>query len=97
MFLFAIFRFPEENKPENIIDLDDLTDEDFFVACLEDKNENKFSMFIWKGSSVQVDSEESKVYIEKIKNIFFTKENIDEVQIIEEVPYSESDDFMSML
>jgi hypothetical protein len=54
-------------------------------------------MFIWKGSSVQVEPDQSKNYLEKIKNNFFSKENIDTVQIIEEVPYSESDDFMSML
>ncbi len=80
-----------------MIDLDDLTDEDYFVACLEDKNENKFNMFIWKGSSVQVEQDQSLEYLEKIKNKFFSKSDYDKIITIEEVPYSESDEFMSLL
>lgn len=54
-------------------------------------------MFVWKGPSVQIDAEESEEYLDNIKNKFFEKKNIESVTIIEEVPYSESDEFINML
>ncbi len=46
---------------------------------------------------MQVEAEQSKDYIEIIKSNFFSEEDLEKVQVVEEVPYSESDDFMSML
>jgi hypothetical protein len=95
--LTLIIRYPDEENPDNLIDVDDLGINDFFIGCFEDISENKFFQFIWKGPSVQVDEQESLQYIENIKIKFFSKECLPFVSTIEEVPYSESDEFMNML
>lgn len=80
-----------------MIDLEDLGDEDFFVACYEDILEKKYIIYSWKGSSIQFDNEELVDYIHNIKCKFFNEMDYDKVVIIEEIPYSESDEFMSIL
>ncbi len=80
-----------------MIDLDDLGDDFFFVACYEDLNENKLCVYIWKGSSVQLGTDESLEYIDQIKQKFFSDEQLPNVIMNEEVPYSESDEFMNLL
>jgi hypothetical protein len=77
--------------------LDDLNDEDLLVACLENKNENLFCLYIWKGTSVQIETEELNIYLSDVKSFFFNEEDHEKVVIIEETPYSESDDFMNLL
>ena len=70
---------------------------DFFVACFEDKNEDKFSIHIWKGSSIDVDENEVKNYLGRIKENFFENSVYEKIYEIEEVPFSETDEFMNLL
>ena len=95
--MIKYLRFPEEENPETLIDIEDLTDVDFLVACVEDYKENKFVMYIWKGSSVTIDLNNENDYITKVKHHFFNHNYLNEVTTIEESPYNESDDFINLL
>lgn len=54
-------------------------------------------MYIWKGSAFSLDDEDSEEYFNYIKLKFFSKEDIDRVEVIEELPLEESDEFMNLL
>ncbi len=89
--------YPCVDNPEELLDIDDMGENDFFVACCEDKNEDKFSIHIWKGSAIDVDQNEVENYLGKIKEKFFEECDFDKINEIEEVPFSETDEFMNLL
>ncbi len=70
---------------------------DFFIACFEDKNEEKYTIHIWKGVSIDVDEEETKNYIEAVKANFFNNVDDSKIKIIEEVPLDETDELMNLV
>lgn len=80
-----------------MIDIEDLSETDFMVLCYENIEENKFFIYAWKGSSVNLEEESYNDYIRKIKEEFFEAENIEKVKLIEEIPFSETDEFINLL
>jgi hypothetical protein len=74
-----------------------LGENDFLIACYENKNDDKFVLHVWKGASINIDEEEIQRYLNEIKNVFFGSEDRSKVVEIEETPYSESDDFIGLL
>lgn len=84
-------------SPENMVDIEDLSENDFMIACYENSEDNKYIVYSWKGSSVFLEENICEEYIKSVKGIFFDIEKIKEVKIIEEVPYSESDEFINLL
>lgn len=90
-------RYPEEDDPETLLDVCDLGEHDFLVACFEDKSEMKYQIFIWKGTSFNIDQDEYTDYINKVKRHFYEPSDIELVSLTEETPFSESDDFLNLL
>ena len=80
-----------------MIDIEDLSENDFLVLCYENIEENKYLIYVWKGSSVNLEENVYEDYIKKIKEEFFNIENIEKVKIIEEIPYGETDEFINLL
>lgn len=80
-----------------MIDIEDLSETDFMILCYENVEENKFLIYAWKGSSVSLDELPYDEYISKIKEEFFESENAEKVKIIEEIPFSETDEFINLL
>lgn len=97
IFLCNINSYPEEHIPESLIDIEDLTDNDFLVACFEDNPNYKYIIHTWRGASVNIDHISEKEYVETIKRNFFSGNSLDEVVLIEESPFNESDDFINLL
>ncbi len=90
-------RYPEENYPESLIDIEDLTENEFLVVCVENYLENRFIIYSWKGGCMKIDQLDEKEYINRIKRKFFSVENLEKVNRIDENPYNESDDFIRLL
>lgn len=80
-----------------MIDIEDLSENDFLLACYENSKENKFIIYSWKGTSVCLDQQVYDDYLNSIKMDFFASEDIQKIKLIEEIPYNESDEFMSLL
>jgi len=79
------------------MDIEDLSENDFMIVCYENKEENKFLIYVWKGSSISLDEDNYNEYLKKIQGEFFHTENIDKIKIIEEIPFSETDEFINLL
>jgi hypothetical protein len=80
-----------------LFDLDDICENDFFVACFEDRNEENYTVHIWKGASIDVDEEETQNYIDSVKANFFKDVDDAKIKIIEEVPLDETDELMNLV
>lgn len=80
-----------------MIDIEDLSETDFMVLCYENIEENKFLIYSWKGSSVNLDEESYIDYIKKLKEEFFEDDKIEKVKLFEEIPFSETDEFINLL
>ena len=97
MYYYIYISYPDVENPEELFDLDDICENDFFVACFEDKNEDRYTIHIWKGSAIDVDEEETMNYIEEVKVNFFKDVDNYKINIIEEVPLDETDELMNMV
>jgi hypothetical protein len=80
-----------------MIDIDDLGENDFLIACFEDQLEDNYTVYIWKGTSIQIDSDEYNEYLTRIKQNFFSEDDIEKVIVLEETPYNESEEFLGLL
>jgi len=80
-----------------MIDIEDLSETDFLVLCYENTEENKFLLYAWKGTSVNLDEENYSDYIKRLKEEFFEADKIKEVKMIEEIPFGETDEFINLL
>ena len=98
----AFFLFPNLNA-EYVLDFDDLNDGVFLLGCVAIGR--KRVVYKWKGNSVEISEEEINEYMNKVIKTFFDKvdkemncgNNKNEIEIIEEVPMEESDEFLSLL
>jgi hypothetical protein len=54
-------------------------------------------MHVWKGTSVNISNDDYTNYLYIIKKHFFDEKNRNKISVIEEIPYSESDDFINLL
>ena len=95
----GFFVYPNE-KPDPVLDIDDLSDETFLVACVYDDNKPK--IFIWKGKFVDINESICNEYINKVKKIYFEEFNLSEddynkMECVKEIPMEESDEFLSYI
>jgi hypothetical protein len=95
----GFFVYPND-KPDTVLDLDDLTDETYLVACVYQNNKPK--IFLWKGKFVDINEKTLNEYINKVKKIFFEEYNLSEdelnkIECVNEIPLEESDDFLSFI
>ena len=95
----GFFVYPNE-KPDPVLDIDDLSDETFLVACVYDDNKPK--IFIWKGKFVDINESICNEYINKVKKIYFEQFNLSEddynkMECVKEIPMEESDEFLSYI
>ena len=98
----AFYLFPNLNA-EYVLDFDDLNDGVFLLGCVAIGK--KRVVYKWKGSSVEITEEEINEYMNKVIKTFYEKvdkdmncgNNKSEIEIIEEVPMEESDEFLSLL
>ena len=95
----GFFLYPNE-KSDAILDLDDLNDETFLIACIYQKNTPK--IFLWKGKFVDINESVYNNYKNKVAKIFFqqyglTEEQLNKIDCINEIPLEESDDFLSFI
>ena len=95
----GFFVYPND-KPDTVLDLDDLNDETFLVACIYQNNKPK--IFIWKGKFVDINEKTYNEYQNKVKKIFFEEYNFSEeefnkIECVNEIPLEESDEFLSFI
>ena len=95
----GFFVYPND-KPDTVLDLDDLNDETFLVACIYQANKPK--IFIWKGKFVDINENTYNEYKNKIKKIYFKQFNLSEeeynkIECVDEIPLEESDEFLSFI
>ena len=95
----GFFIYPND-KPDAVLDLDDLNDETFLVACIYQVNKPK--IFIWKGKFVDINENVYEEYKNKIKKIYFEQYNLSEeefnkIECVNEIPLEESDEFLSFI
>ena len=94
--LKAFFLYPELN-PDKILDLEDLNDNLFLIACVKDPNEDKKTIFKWKGTGVELTEDECIEFQNKVTEKFFGSKSTEGINIIEEVPMEESEEFVALL
>jgi protein-tyrosine phosphatase len=95
----GFFVYPND-KPDTVLDLDDLNDETFLVACIYQNNKPK--IFVWKGKFVDINEKTYNEYQNKVKKIFFEEYNLSEeefnkIECVNEIPLEESDEFLSFI
>ena len=95
----GFFVYPND-KPDAVLDLDDLNDETFLVACIYQVNKPK--IFIWKGKFVDINENVYNEYKNKVKKIYFEQYNFSEeeynkIECVNEIPLEESDEFLSYI
>ena len=95
----GFFVYPNE-KPDTVLDLDDLNDETFLVACIYQNNKPK--IFVWKGKFVDINEKTYNEYQNRVKKIFFEEYNLSEeefnkIECVNEIPLEESDEFLSFI
>ena len=95
----GFFVYPND-KPDSVLDLDDLNDETFLVACIYQNNKPK--IFIWKGKFVDINEKAYNEYKNKVKKIYFEQYNLSEeefnkIECVNEIPLEESDEFLSFI
>ena len=87
------FYFYPKNECYKILNLDDLSDDDYLIACFD--NDITKKIFIWKGSNCNISNNEEESFKDFVKlNFFQNNKNIEEII---EIPFEESDDFMELL
>ena len=88
------FYFYPKNEVYKILNLDDLNDDDYLIACFD--NEISKKIFIWKGPNCNINNIEEESFKNYVKINFFNncKKIIEEII---EIPFEESDDFMELL
>lgn len=89
----AFYFYPNE-KPYLVLNLDDLTNEEFMLACVENEKGEKL-IYNWKGYNFDQGESQIANYISFVTKDFFTSSE----SIIEkkETPFEESDDFLKLL
>jgi len=95
----GFFVYPND-KPDAVLDLDDLNDETFLVACIYQNNKPK--IFIWKGKFVDINEKMYNEYKNTVKKIYFeqynlTDEEFNKIECVNEIPLEESDEFLSFI
>ena len=95
----GFFLYPND-KPDAVLDFDDLNDETFLIACIYQKNKPK--IYLWKGKLVDINENVYNEYKNRVSKIFFkqyglTDEQCNEVENIIETPLEESDEFLNFI
>ena len=95
----GFFVYPND-KPDTVLDLDDLTDETYLVACVYQNNKPK--IFLWKGKFVDINEKSLTEYKNKVKKYFFeeynfSEEELNKIECVNEIPLEESDEFLSFI
>ena len=95
----GFFLYPND-KPDAVLDFDDLNDSQFLIACVL-KNKNG-KIYLWKGKDIEIGKNKeiefkNKVIQKFFKEFFKESEFKDKIEEINEVPMEESDDFLNLL
>ena len=95
----GFFLYPND-KPDAVLDFDDLNDETFLIACIYQKNKPK--IYLWKGKLVDINENVYNEYKNRVSKIFFkqyglTDEQCNEIENIIETPLEESDEFLNFI
>ena len=95
----GFFLYPND-KPDAVLDFDDLNDETFLIACIYQKKKPK--IYLWKGKLVDINENVFNEYKNKVSNFFFkqyglTDEQCNDIESVIETPLEESDEFLNFI
>lgn len=91
----AFFLYPN-SSPDYVLDFDDLNDNQFLIATVI-KGSKKI-IYKWKGNSNSLTEDACNNYTNTVINEFFKEtEDKSNIEIIDEVPMEESDEFLNLL
>ena len=95
----GFFLYPND-KPDAVLDFDDLNDETFLVACIYQNNNPK--IYLWKGKLVEINENDYNEYKNKVSKFFFTQYGLNDEQCknienVVETPLEESDEFLNFM
>jgi len=85
--------YPEKEK-NSFLDIEDFDCNGFIVILTENDGEKK--VYIWKSPDFEEDEEEIKTYLEEVQEIFYGTKELDDVEVIYEIPYEESEEFFKL-
>ena len=93
------FLYPND-KPDAVLDFDDLNDETFLIACIYQKKKPK--IYLWKGKLVDINENVYNEYKNKVSKFFFTQygltdEQCNDIESVIETPLEESDEFLNFI
>lgn len=87
------YKYPHE-EAESLVDIDDLEEDVFFLACCLDDEANEYRMHVWKGIDVDISETESTNYMNKVKDMVFGERK---VEVVIEEPNNETEQFYQLL
>ena len=95
----GFFLYPND-KPDAVLDFDDLNDESFLIACIYQKKKPK--IYLWKGKLVDINENVFNEYKNKVSKFFFkqyglTDEQCNDIESVIETPLEESDEFLNFI
>ena len=90
----AFFLYPT-TLPDFVLDFDDLNDNQFLIATVS-KGEKKI-IYKWKGNSNTLTEGECVHYMNKAIDEFFKQKDTTGIDIVDEAPMEESDEFINLL
>ena len=95
----GFFLYPNEIQ-ECVIDFDDLSDDEFLIACVYQNQKGK--IYQWKGKEIDLSEEKCNEYKKKVVKIFFKEmklsdNDINNMECINEIPMEESDEFLDLI
>ncbi len=95
----GFFLYPND-KPDAVLDFDDLNDETFLIACIYQKKKPK--IYLWKGKLVDINENVYNEYKNKVSKFFFTQygltdEQCNDIESVIETPLEESDEFLNFI
>ena len=95
----GFFLYPNEIQ-ECVIDFDDLSDDEFLIACVYQNQKGK--IYQWKGKEIDLSEEKCNEYKKKVVKIFFkdmklSDNDINNMECINEIPMEESDEFLDLI
>ena len=95
----GFFLYPNEIQ-ECVIDFDDLSDDEFLIACVYQNQKGK--IYQWKGKEIDLSEEKCNEYKKKVVKIFFkdmklSDNDINNMECINEIQMEESDEFLNLI
>ena len=99
LYKVKLFQYPDWEKPSAIFDFEDLENEEvLLVLCAKAKPGDEMrqddNVFVWHGCEHDVSQEETKEFVKKCAGVYYNKQTMDGLKVLNEHSGDESPEFM---